>query len=263
MPRMARKSSESSIYHVIQRGVGKQILFEDDEDRTFYLAMARRFAEDQPESDPILAWCLMSNHVHLLLHMELSELSRFMKRLGTTYARYFNERHSRAGHLFQDRFRSEPVDDDAYLITVVIYIHLNPVGLECTEPDGYRWSSYGEYVGSRRKELASTSFVLDVFGGMAQFEAIHREGIAGRKPLPAETTATRPRNDQEALELAKEELGDIGIHELKGMPKAERDRHIAALRGRGLSVRQVARITGIGASIVARARGEANGESGQ
>ena len=123
MPRTARIPSASGCYHVVLRGIGKQILFEEDEDYRRFLHTLERYLRD--EKADIYAYCLMENHVHLLLHAD-SGLDRLMKRIGTSYAYYFNEKYSRSGHLFQDRFSSEPVEDEAYLLAVVRYIHNNP-----------------------------------------------------------------------------------------------------------------------------------------
>ena len=102
MPRQARKRSEADIYHVTIRGVARVLVFEDDADRARFLDLLGGML--RLTDGELLAWCLMGNHVHLLFHMELGRLSEGMKRLESSYASYFNKRHSRAGHLFQDRF---------------------------------------------------------------------------------------------------------------------------------------------------------------
>lgn len=260
MPRTARKQGESSVYHVVQRGVGQQIIFEDDWDRLFYLELLVRFDESACGGPSVLAWCLMSNHVHLLVRMPIEDLSRFMKRVGVAYARHFNDRHSRTGALFQGRFASEPVDTDEYLMTVVRYIHANPLGAGCATMADWRWSSYGEYVADREAVVASTAFVLDVFGGRRAFEEFHLAGHEGGDPIDVDIDGGRPRNDEDALDVARGVLGGVGIHELKGMEKAERDEWVVALRGAGLSVRQIARLSGLGVNIVARARSGAREE---
>ena len=256
MSRLPRIASEGSIYHVIQRGVGQQILFESDSDRKRYLKLAARFLDDLGQNDSLLAWCLMSNHVHLLARMPLPVLSDFMKRLGVGYARYFNATHSRTGHLFQERFKSEPVDDDAYLMTVVRYIHANPVGIECRSAGDYRWSSYAAYMGDRNDGITSTSFVLDVFGGQDEFARFHQSEPQGRTPLDIDLASARPRNDAEALARADSLLGGVNVHEIKSMERSLRNHYIALMRRGELSVRQIARITGIGANIVARVQPE-------
>ena len=167
--RIPRVQSTADIYHVIARGTGRQIIFEDDDDRQrflMYLSAALRDAGAE-----LLAWCLMENHVHLLIHAPLPDLSAAMRRVCGTYALRFNAKTGRVGHLFQDRFKSEAVSDDAYLMTVVRYIHENPAKAGVGAVDAYPWSSYREYVGA--PVLCTTDFVLEVFGGVDNFAAFH------------------------------------------------------------------------------------------
>ena len=102
MPRIARRASASDTYHVILRGVGRQIIFEDDLDRTKFMCKMADYLDEC--GGIIYAWCLMDNHVHLLVRMPLDKLSLMMRKLCTSYSRYFNGKYERVGHLFQDRF---------------------------------------------------------------------------------------------------------------------------------------------------------------
>lgn len=124
MARPARAASESGYYHVVLRGNGKQLLFEDDIDRHAFVDMA---AEQLAKRGiDVIAWCLMDNHVHLLLRDVDMQLSGAMHALATKYAQYFNRRNGHSGHVFQGRFGSFPVNDDAYMLEAVRYIHDNP-----------------------------------------------------------------------------------------------------------------------------------------
>lgn len=172
MPRKPREECESQIYHVVQRGVGQQILFEDDEDRRFFLDLAaKRFGSGNNGS--MLAWCLMSSHTHLLIHLPLPELSREMKVIGVSYARYFNDRYGRVGHLFQDRFASEAIKDDVQFMATVRYIHANPAKAGIGGIDEYQWSSYLDFVDNTTFCLVDKQFVLNVFGGLDAFRRFH------------------------------------------------------------------------------------------
>ena len=115
MPRTARQFSHSGYMHVIIRGNGKQILFEDYEDHYFFLSILKRYCEETEVR--ILAYCLMENHVHLLVHDLEGNTSQMMKKIGVSYSGYYNRKYERTGHLFQDRFRSELIEDEAYLLT--------------------------------------------------------------------------------------------------------------------------------------------------
>jgi putative transposase len=125
IPREARKKSVSGVYHIILRGANKQEIFHDDEDRIKFLDTLRKY-KHQSEMK-IYAWCLMSNHVHLLLREGTESISVTMKRIGVSYALYYNYKYLTTGHLFQDRFKSENVESTDYLLTVTRYIHQNPV----------------------------------------------------------------------------------------------------------------------------------------
>jgi putative transposase len=125
MPRGPREKSGSGIYHVIVRGINRQDIFHDEEDYTHYLeAMSRAKSIGKFE---IYGYCLMSNHVHLLLHEKEETISSVMKRIGVSYAWWYNKKYDRAGHVFQDRYKSETVENDEYLLNVLRYIYKNPV----------------------------------------------------------------------------------------------------------------------------------------
>ncbi len=113
MPRRARQLSESGIYHVMLRGVNRDVVFLEDEDRERFL-FALRAARDA-SACKVLAFCLMDNHVHLVLRTGIEPIGSTVRRIGVRYAGWFNRKYDRVGHLFQDRFKSVPVDDDAHL----------------------------------------------------------------------------------------------------------------------------------------------------
>ena len=128
MPRQARKKSNSGIYHIILRGVNRQQIFEDNEDYYKFLQVVE---ESKAISGfELFAYCLMSNHIHLLLKEIQEPIEQIMKRITTRFVYWYNIKYQRSGHLFQDRYKSEPVEDDAYFLTVIRYIHQNPVKAE-------------------------------------------------------------------------------------------------------------------------------------
>ncbi len=140
MPRKPREEVEGGVYHVYARGNGKQRIFLDDQDRWTYLALLRR--EIERRKWQCLAYCLMDNHVHLLLETPAANLGRGMQRLHGAYGQIFNERHGRVGHLFQGRYGAVRIKDDEQLWTTFAYIEANPVrsGL-CARPADWPWSS--------------------------------------------------------------------------------------------------------------------------
>ena len=160
MPRQPRQRSESGYLHLIVRGIGRQALFEEREDYQFFLSILERFSRETRVI--VCAYCLMENHVHLLVRDKGEQAALMMKKLGVSYSRYFNGKYDRQGHLFQDRYMSEPVDDERYLLTVFRYILNNPqkAGI-CTAAE-YEWSSYRLY--GRDGGLVDTTVLRALIG---------------------------------------------------------------------------------------------------
>jgi REP element-mobilizing transposase RayT len=141
MPRALRQEREGGIYHVFARGVNRGRVFVDREDYSRYLGLLAAAVDRHGWN--LLAYCLMPNHVHLVIETPQPNLSSGMQWLQGLYAQEFNERHSRVGHLFQGRFRDELADDPAYLETLVGYVALNPVAaVLCSRPEDWPWSSH-------------------------------------------------------------------------------------------------------------------------
>lgn len=146
MPRQARIKGEYSVYHIIQRGNERKNLFLSDADRLKFIDTLQKTREKY--NFAVYAYCLMSNHVHLLIDDNGNDVSAIIKSINISYAQYFNRIYRRCGHLFQDRFRSELINDDGYLLEVSRYIHNNPVKAGIVrEPSDYPWSSFNIYLG--------------------------------------------------------------------------------------------------------------------
>jgi REP element-mobilizing transposase RayT len=246
--RIKRQQSPVDLYHVIARGTGRQIIFEDDADRRVFLdicasALGRYSAE-------LYAWCLMSNHVHLVVHATMDNLASFMKSLCGQYARYFNKKSERSGHLFQERYRSEAIADEQYLLTVVRYVHNNPEKAGICEARDYPWSSYHEYAGT--PELSSTELVLDLIGGASELASFHREYASSDCIDIAEQNRVATLSDDRAANYAQEILGRDTFLGIKGLDRAERNSALVQLRNAGFSIRQVERLTGIGRGVIFR-----------
>ena len=245
MPRMPRKPSGSGYYHVVSRGIGKQVLFEETEDYERYLETLRRFLPENSIS--LIAYCLMENHVHLLVHAE-SGLERAMKQIAVSYSYYFNAKYDRVGHLFQDRYMSEPVEDERYLLAAVRYIHNNPPKAGICPRDEYRWSSWREYMGA--PDLVATELVLELVGGVERFVPFSEGDV--REPF-LDATEKRRLTDSQAIDLIRAELHLKSGTQVQSMSKAERDEALRILKARGLSVRQIERLTGINRGAIQRA----------
>ena len=160
MARQWRIEFEGALYHILSRGNEQRDIFLENEDRNCFLdvlgEMSERFEVD------IFAYVLMDNHYHILLRTREPNLSKSMQWLGTTYTRRFNVNHLRSGHLFQGRYKSIVVENDAYLVRLSCYIHRNPIraGIVQRLAD-YSWSSYPAYAYNKKHpEWLKTDIIL-------------------------------------------------------------------------------------------------------
>ncbi|MBI2355123.1 MAG: transposase [Deltaproteobacteria bacterium] len=189
MPRAPRLDTPGLLQHVIVRGIEKRDIFLDDDDRRSFVERLSSLLQDTHTD--CLAWALLSNHLHLLLRPRVDPLQRVMRRLLTGHAVTFNLRHGRTGHLFQNRYKSIACDEDAYLLELVRYIHLNPIraGIVSSldELDRFPWSGHSVLM---RKGIFSgqqTEEVLRMFGkrigeATKRYRAFVADGIAmGRR----------------------------------------------------------------------------------
>lgn len=125
MPRQARLDVPGALHHIMVRGIDKSKIFKDDHDKAKFL---ERLGQNVLEADcSVYAWVLMDNHVHLLFRSGRQGISAVMRKLLTWYAQYFNRKHRRTGHLFQNRYKSVLCEEENYLLALVRYIHLNPI----------------------------------------------------------------------------------------------------------------------------------------
>ncbi len=252
MPRVAREKSSSGIYHIILRGINRQLIFNDEEDHERLLYTLNNCRDESGYK--IYAYCLMGNHLHLLAREGHEDLGITMRRIGASYVYWYNHKYERCGHLFQDRYKSETVEDDSYLLTVVRYIHHNPIKAGITNDVSlYRWSSYQEY--TVKPKIIEPDYILNVFSNdrekaQSQFKAFHKK-TSDRDCLDIDEV--KKIKDKEAVIIIKEISGLSDISKIKELSKGDRDTMIRELKTKGLSMRQIARLTGIVRSAVIRA----------
>jgi putative transposase len=166
MPRGARLDAPGTLHHAMIRGNNKGAIFSDDEDRQDFMHRMGIVAEET--SMGVYAFALMDNHVHMLLKSGPIGLPTFMRRLLTGYALYYNRRHQRVGHLFQNRYKSIICEEDVYFRKLIAYIHLNPLhgGLvhSMEELGSYPWCSHAYMLGRIRHRWYGRDYVLNFFG---------------------------------------------------------------------------------------------------
>jgi putative transposase len=190
MPRQARLDTPGALHHIMVRGINRSAIFDDDEDRSCFLA---RLGQNILETRSFLyAWVFMKTHCHLLVRSGQQGISALMRRLLTWYAQYYNRRHRRTGHLFENRYKSILCEEENYLLALVRYIHLNPVRAKLVktmeELDLYPWSGHGMMIGKGEYPWMDRAYILGQFArtkGKA-IRAYHRfvqDGLAeGRRP---------------------------------------------------------------------------------
>jgi len=163
MGRPLRIEFPGAFYHVTSRGNEQRDIYKSEADRERFLTYLESAAERY--GAVFHAYCLMSNHYHLMIETPEGNLSRIMKHINNSYTNYFNIKRKRAGHLLQGRYKAILIEADAYAAELSRYIHLNPVKAKMVpSPEEYKWSSYRFYAEGNGPSWLSTGFVLGYFG---------------------------------------------------------------------------------------------------
>ena len=257
MPRTARTAAGSNIYHVMLRGINRQNIFEEDEDRFHFLNTVIRCKE--VSGFRLHAFVLMSNHIHFLIEPGNEPLDVIFKRICTSYAVWYNRKYQRAGHLFQDRFRSESVETDLYYTTVLRYILQNPVKAGIVaRPGDYRWSSYLAYE-KGRGTLTYTKFAADLFGS-------HETLLEYLAQENDDSVMDEPDHDWRLWDdAAREKIFRItqcaSVSDFQKLDFEAQKEYARELYAEGLSMGQIARLTGMSKATVFRAIKKSDDES--
>ena len=226
MPRKPREKSRFGIYHVILRGVNKQIIFEENEDYLQFIRILKKYKEVCEFK--LYAYCLM-------------------KRLEVKFVKWYNRKYKRIGYLFQDRYKSEPINDEGYFRTVFRYIHQNPLhaGLE-TAIGTYRWSSYYDYA------ISQSSFV-DIDKAINLFQSNEKcieylQYISDEKCM--EYNSLSRLSDTEALEIIHKKTSCKSASDFQHLDRTLRNQYLQKLHYIGIPIRQLSRLTGISRTAI-------------
>lgn len=245
----------TGFYHVCARGTGKRLIFEGDDDRWEFLELMRECCRDAGVT--VIAWCLMDNHVHLVLADYEDAMSAAMHRLLLTYARRFNKRTGRTGHLFQNRFDRRSLDTDWQMMEAIRSVHADPQEAGISLIERYPWSSFAEHLRAYDGDAADVargfsdpSCLLELFGSAEGFIAHSLSTPDGCDPAMPVLEETEWERHAFAEKMAKR-LG-VPLNELKTVAPSRRDRIIFALHDGGYTVREVERYTAISKSTVSR-----------
>ena len=281
MPRKSRETSATGIYHVMLRGINRQDIFEDAEDYSAFIRMMSasgnhgdgdhgdrsmicRFAGSITRPVPaissrpapaiscyIYAYCLMPNHVHLLLREKTCKVGEIVKSIASSYVLYYNKKYGRIGHLLQDRFKSEPCNDSGYFLTLFRYIHQNPVkaGLVKAAKDNEYSSWRNDYLGLSAKRICYTESAVKRYG-MEELTAWVD------MPLPEEVGCLdmderRVVSDEAVRGLILKKCGARSIAEFQLHTKQrKKDIVRAVIQELGVGPRQMVRVSGMTYAVI-------------
>lgn len=247
MPRKSRVVSATGVYHVMMRGIDRRDIFRDNQDRGKFMKVLRSVTEpvdannnSLPPYGKIYAYCLMDNHVHLLIAEDGETIGEVMKRISVSYVSYYNKRYERLGPLFQGRYRSEPVEDAGYFVKLLRYIHQNPVEAEMVStPSAYEWSSWHEYAETlNRASICARSFPFS----RMQWEEIKEFVVNVSAPARIVASHRLRVSDSEARKIVDRECSGV---ELRDLPRSKRVACANAIVNAGVGLRQLARITAL------------------
>jgi len=246
--RSVRKKSKTGIYHIMLRGIDRRHIFLEDEDREkflYYLFRAKEIGGFE-----LYGYCLMDNHAHILMK-ESEELGQSVKRITVGYVQWHNYKYARTGHLFQNRYKSETVEDEKYLIGVARYIHQNPVKAKIVRNAAdYKWSSYKDYITCYNGKTIKidTELMMSYFTTQDSFEDYMN------KPNEDKFLEYEVKKKHTDRELKRIISGIIDIESIAKLPKKERDKVINNIyQTTEVSIRQLSRVIDIGRGIVEKA----------
>jgi REP element-mobilizing transposase RayT len=255
LPRKARQLSESKVYHIILRGIDKQDIFYDNEDKIVFknqlLTIKNKF------KIKIFAYCLMNNHVHLVIESQDEKFSKSIQSLGIRYSQYFNKKYSRSGVFFEERFKSKEVLDERYFMNVCRYVHRNPENAGFEKTAKYKWSSYNEYV-NEEKIIDKKTLLYYFQNNIENFiEFTLKDDYTSQQDEMndfLEYEIKMRLSDEQVTKIILEKLNLKSINEIAEIKsKKQRDKNIEKIGYiKGTNINQLARIIGISRGIIER-----------
>ncbi len=230
------------------RGINRQVIFEEDADRRFFISV---LGECKKISGfKLHAFCLMVNHVHLLIEPADEPLDIIFKRIGASYVNWYNRKYERVGHLFQNRFRSENVETKQYYMTVLRYILQNPLkaGME-NHLGTYRWSSYLAYE-KGGGSLTDTGFSEKLFGSRETMMAFLRE--TNEDEAMAEVDYQWRLSDEDALKLIRKITDCASVSKFQQLDLDTKKEYARKMYLEKMSINQISRLTGMSRTTLQR-----------
>lgn len=246
MPRKPRVKSATGIYHIIFRGVNRRQVFFDDEDYKTFLNQLKRY---KPICGyKLYAYCLMGNHIHLLMREGHESLEKTFKRIGPAFSYRHNGKYERVGHMFQDRYYSEPVENPFYFLRVIRYIFQNPVkaGI-CNKPEEYKYSNAYKLL-NEKDDFTDSDEIFELISPEELRKFCNEKN--DDNCLDIEDTNRFFVSDELAEQFILEEYGTLSPDPGKGASRKEFLNSFAKLRKQFVSIRQFSRITGVSRYIL-------------
>ncbi|MPW27379.1 hypothetical protein GC105_16630 [Alkalibaculum sp. M08DMB] len=251
MVRQARKESPTGYYHIMMRGNNREEIFRLPEQKKYFLKLLLEQTEEQIE---IAAYCMMDNHVHIVVYAPIKILSEGLKKLNIKYAMKYNYLNDRVGHVFQDRYKSEIIHDEIYLNQVIRYVHNNPVKARMVEfIDEYQWSSYHEYTDKiRLVSKAQKEFIMDLFSKDLELFIKFHEEIDYFEYIDTKEEIQRNRitHAQEIIEQYCDAKGITEEKQIKNNPHFLQEMIFELLYKTKLSHREIARLLEVSSNLI-------------
>ena len=253
MSRKPRVFSQTDVYHVILRSVNQHIIFEEDYDYQKFLFILSDCKKKY--NVEVCAYCLMNNHIHILIKSPSDVLSNFFQSLETIFVRWYNNKYKRSGHLFQDRFHSYAVEDMGAFLSVIYYMHNNPVKANiCRFQSEYRWSSVCAYYG--QKNLPVDTYLAEkIAGSKRQLQQYFKACPDPSSEGPFKNDHKEKRfflTDDQALEIFKSVTNLPSTSAVVNIIRSQRNEYVRVLKAKGLTIKQISRVMDISDTTVKR-----------
>lgn len=251
MSRGLRKLATSNVYHIIMRGIDKQDIFYDDKDKTFFLY---QLLEVKKKFDlQIYAYCLMYNHIHLVIRVQKDLLSKSIQSLGIRYSQYFNKKYNRSGAFFEERFNSKCIEDKKYLLDVCRYVHRNPENAGFATTENYKWSSYNEYI--KKEKFIDKKVLLYYFNNdinqFIEFTINYKRDLLQQTREFLEYECIKKLTDEDLANIIIKKFKLNSINDISKFNQIEKIDLIKSLKEiPGTNITQLARVTRINRGLI-------------
>lgn len=250
MARQARTNSSTNVYHVMIRGNNKLAIFQSSSYRKMISNIFQKEAYEK--NVDIYAWCIMNNHLHLVLLVDFEVLPKYMSKITSTFAQRYNYFEDRIGHVFQGRYRSQPVESDTYLMQVIRYVHNNPVKANITtNASEYKWSSYNLYLSpsvTREKAYILSSYFHNDINIFRHYHTM--DDTEDHLDISEDMLTNRINITQVIIQDYCDRLKIQSILDVKNNVTRREEIIVKLIKKSNLSNRKIASITGFSCSMI-------------